>query len=85
MKLIGDKKMHLKGEKRFIINIFLKNFKYFNIIILNNSYHLFNWNLKILKIRGPIIATCLNFNQRNAIGSHSGPYAIYRALAVAAG
>jgi hypothetical protein len=29
MKLIGDKKMLLKGEIKFFINIFLKNFQIF--------------------------------------------------------
>eukprot|EP00002_Diphylleia_rotans_P009228 TRINITY_DN1927_c0_g2_i2.p1 TRINITY_DN1927_c0_g2~~TRINITY_DN1927_c0_g2_i2.p1 ORF type:complete len:297 (+),score=52.11 TRINITY_DN1927_c0_g2_i2:79-969(+) len=35
--------------------------------------------------RGPIIATQLNPGIRNVIGSHSGSYAVYRALAIAAG
>ncbi|MEZ4742490.1 MAG: GTP cyclohydrolase II [Bdellovibrionota bacterium] len=35
--------------------------------------------------RGPIIATLTNVEQRNAVGTHSGSYSIYRALAVAAG
>ena len=35
--------------------------------------------------RGPIIATTTVPGQRNAIGSHAGAYAVYRALAVAAG
>src|SRR5260221_500359 len=35
--------------------------------------------------RGPIIATLTKPELRNAIGTHSGSYAIYRALAVAAG
>lgn len=35
--------------------------------------------------RGPIIATLTNSAQRNVIGTHSGSYAIYRALAVASG
>lgn len=35
--------------------------------------------------RGPVIATTTNIHQRNVIGSHAGAYAIYRALAVAAG
>jgi len=34
--------------------------------------------------RGPIIATLTNPDHRNVIGTHSGSYAIYRALAVAA-
>jgi GTP cyclohydrolase II len=35
--------------------------------------------------RGPIIATLTHIGQRNAIGTHSGSYAVYRALAVASG
>ena len=36
-------------------------------------------------LRGPIIATLANLAHRNAIGTHSGGYAVYRALAVASG
>lgn len=35
--------------------------------------------------RGPVIATLTNPAHRNVIGTHSGSYAIYRALAVASG
>ena len=35
--------------------------------------------------RGPVIATLTQAGYRNAIGTHSGSYAIYRALAVASG
>lgn len=35
--------------------------------------------------RGPIIATTTDLDNRNVIGTHSGAYALYRALAVAAG
>lgn len=35
--------------------------------------------------RGPIIATLTKQTHRNVIGTHSGSYAIYRALAVASG
>jgi GTP cyclohydrolase II len=35
--------------------------------------------------RGPVIATLINQAHRNVIGTHSGGYAIYRALAVASG
>jgi GTP cyclohydrolase II len=35
--------------------------------------------------RAPIIGTLTNPNQRNVIGTHSGSYAVYRALAVASG
>ncbi len=35
--------------------------------------------------RGPVIATLSDPERRNVIGSHSGSYAVYRAIAVAAG
>jgi len=35
--------------------------------------------------RGPIVGTTTNRSQRNVIGTHSGSYGVYRALAVAAG
>lgn len=35
--------------------------------------------------RGPVIGTVTDPAQRNAIGAHSGSYALYRALAVASG
>jgi len=34
--------------------------------------------------RGPVVGTTTNHLQRNVIGSHSGSYGVYRALAVAA-
>ncbi|HEX8538219.1 MAG TPA: hypothetical protein VF664_12195, partial [Cystobacter sp.] len=35
--------------------------------------------------RGPVIATLTEPAHRNVVGTHSGSYAIYRAIAVAAG
>ena len=35
--------------------------------------------------RGPLVGTTANRSQRNVIGTHSGSYGVYRALAVAAG
>ncbi|MFY9514309.1 MAG: GTP cyclohydrolase II [Rubrivivax sp.] len=35
--------------------------------------------------RGPIVGTTTNRGQRNVVGTHSGSYGVYRALAVAAG
>ena len=35
--------------------------------------------------RGPVVATLGNLSHRNAIGTHSGGYAVYRALAIASG
>ena len=43
------------------------------------------WGAADPMVRGPVIATTSAPDQRNAIGTHAGSYAIYRALAVAAG
>src|SRR5678815_4556780 len=43
-----------------------------------------NWGAQDPAVRGPVIATLTNPDHRNVIGTHSGSYAIYRALAVAA-
>jgi GTP cyclohydrolase II len=43
------------------------------------------WGATDPAVRGPVIATVTNFAQRNAIGTHSGSYSVYRAVAVAAG
>lgn len=44
-----------------------------------------NWGDPDPQKRGPIIATLTNPDHRNVIGTHSGSYSVYRALAVAAG
>ena len=43
------------------------------------------WGANEPEVRGPILGSPSESKQRNAIGPHSGSYAIYRALAVAAG
>ncbi|WP_042142359.1 MULTISPECIES: GTP cyclohydrolase II [unclassified Pseudoalteromonas] len=43
------------------------------------------WWAKQPKERGPVIATISTKENRNAIGSHSGSYTVYRALSIAAG
>ncbi len=43
------------------------------------------WGAADATTRGPVIATVSNLAQRNAIGTHSGSYSVYRAVAVAAG
>ena len=43
------------------------------------------WGAPTPEDRGPLIGTLSDPNQRNVIGTHSGSYAIYRALAVAHG
>lgn len=42
-----------------------------------------HWGAKNPKERGPVIASVTNPRARNAIGTHSGSYTIYRALSVA--
>lgn len=44
-----------------------------------------HWGEKEPTQRGPIIATLTDSGHRNVIGTHSGSYAVYRALAVASG
>ncbi len=43
------------------------------------------WSEADPKERGPVIASLTNIKNRNVIGTHSGSYSVYRALAVAAG
>jgi GTP cyclohydrolase II len=43
------------------------------------------WGAPTATERGPVIATTSTRAHRNAIGTHSGSYSVYRALAVAAG
>ena len=42
-----------------------------------------NWGATDPSKRGPIIATTSCENKRNAIGTHSGSYTVYRALSIA--
>jgi len=44
-----------------------------------------HWGAKDPAERGPLIASFADPKHRNVIGTHSGSYAVYRALAVAAG
>ncbi len=44
-----------------------------------------NWGAAQALERGPIIGTLTTPQHRNVIGTHAGSYAVYRALAVAAG
>ena len=43
------------------------------------------WGAPSPELRGPVVASPANHRHRNVIGSHSGSYAVYRALAVATG
>jgi GTP cyclohydrolase II len=44
-----------------------------------------HWGAKKPLDRGPVIASSTNSKARNAIGTHSGSYTVYRALSVASG
>jgi len=44
-----------------------------------------NWAHKSPEERGPVIASIQSGGKRNAIGTHSGSYTIYRALSIASG
>jgi len=43
------------------------------------------WGAASARERGPVVGTTLNVSNGNVIGTHSGSYSVYRALAVAAG
>jgi GTP cyclohydrolase II len=43
------------------------------------------WGAATAQQRGPIVGSTSSRSQRNVIGTHSGSYGVYRALAVAAG
>ncbi len=43
------------------------------------------WGAPDPALRGPVVGTTANRSQRNVVGTHSGSYGVYRALAVAAG
>lgn len=44
-----------------------------------------NWSAASAAERGPVVGTTTRRSHRNVIGTHSGSYSIYRALAVASG
>jgi GTP cyclohydrolase II len=44
-----------------------------------------HWGAEEPLMRGPVVGTTTHRSQRNVIGTHSGSYGVYRALAVAAG
>jgi len=43
------------------------------------------WGAPTAALRGPVVGTTATRGHRNVIGTHSGAYGVYRALAVAAG
>ena len=44
-----------------------------------------HWGAESPQQRGPLVASLVNSAHRNVIGTHSGAYSVYRALAVASG
>jgi hypothetical protein len=44
-----------------------------------------HWGAATAAERGPVVGTTTNRSHRNVIGTHSGSYSVYRALAVASG
>jgi len=62
-----------------------------HVVLTSHSEHVYkdvptiNWGEKDPVARGPVIASISNKKHRNAIGTHSGSYTIYRALAIAKG
>lgn len=52
---------------------------------VSGSAPVLNWGAPTPAERGPIVATLTDPKHRNAIGTHAGGYAVYRALAIAAG
>jgi GTP cyclohydrolase II len=44
-----------------------------------------HWGARSPKERGPVIASLTDVKERNAIGTHSGSYSVYRALSIAQG
>ncbi|MBP9708773.1 MAG: GTP cyclohydrolase II [Oligoflexales bacterium] len=62
-----------------------------HVILTSHSQQIFKrsipivWGAKDPQVRGPIIGTLSNPFDKNAIGSHSGSYTVYRALSIASG
>lgn len=62
-----------------------------HVVLTSHSNQLYrdtpkiNWGEKDPSKRGPVIATISDKADRNAIGSHSGSYTVYRALSIASG
>jgi GTP cyclohydrolase II len=50
-----------------------------------NAAPALHWGAPDPQERGPVVGSTTNRSQRNVVGTHSGSYGVYRALAVAAG
>lgn len=62
-----------------------------HVLLTSHPGHIFknapeiNWGARTALARGPIVGSMTRRSHRNAIGTHSGSYGLYRALATAAG
>lgn len=62
-----------------------------HVVLTSHPGHIFkespklNWGHEDPAERGPVVASLTNLKHRNAIGTHSGSYSVYRALSTAAG
>ena len=62
-----------------------------HVVLTSHPGHIFSespeieWGHAEPTKRGPVVASLTNMKHRNAIGTHSGSYAVYRALSTAAG
>lgn len=62
-----------------------------HVILTSHSSQVFkdslpiNWGAKSAAERGPVIGSLTDTKKRNAIGTHSGSYTVYRALSIAQG
>lgn len=62
-----------------------------HVVLTSHSNQVFKeslpikWGAKDAILRGPVIATISDKENRNAIGTHSGSYTVYRALSIAKG
>ena len=70
----------------------MENFKKSSHVVLTSHYkQIFKksievkWGAKDPLERGPIVGTISQKENRNAIGTHSGSYTVYRALSIASG
>lgn len=59
-----------------------------HVVLTSHANHVFkeslpiHWGAKNPKARGPVIASLTQQDHRNAIGTHSGSYTVYRALSI---
>ena len=62
-----------------------------HVVLTSHSKQLYkssltiHWGAKTPAERGPVIGSLTDIKERNAIGTHSGSYSVYRALSIAQG